>query len=127
MLDARSDGLPDAVNIAAIAVVSVVILATAGAVPLGSFASTETSGLERPVASFAISRKGAVMPLTEMLYAPCALVVAVACAPVESIKVTLAPAHALPLATVPVTDVAVAVCILDEPDPDPEPPPQPLS
>jgi hypothetical protein len=46
---------------------------------------------------------------------------------VASIKVTLAPTHALPLATVPVTDVAVAVCVLDEPDLDPEPPPQPLS
>ncbi|WP_223216835.1 hypothetical protein [Paraburkholderia phenoliruptrix] len=40
-----------------------------------------------------------------------------------SIKVTLAPIHGLPLATVPVTEPGVAVCVLDEPDPEPEPPP----
>jgi hypothetical protein len=66
------------------------------------------------------------MPFTEIVYAPWALVLVLACAPVASVSVTVALATAVPRATVPLTVVAVTAGVLDD-DAELEPPPQPPS
>ena len=120
-------GSPDEVMSAATAVVSGVTFAvTAAPFAVLTLATTEYNVLDTPDGSVAVITSGAVSPVRETLYVPFVPDAAEAVLPFASVTVTVAPVSAVPIATVPIIELAaVVVGWLDDEALELLPPPPP--